>query len=277
MKKIILALTAFSLISGLSVMAQASPQSDLKEFRSYFKKKFPSIKFDDYKDGMYSLPIAADRRAEWEAIMEFPPYELAIAKGKKFWDKNNMSSCFKNGGKGIAHKYPRWDSKKGEVRTLIADLNACLVKKGKKPIKNLKKGKMAQVEAYVRDMARGKRIKPDINFKNKKALAVYEKGKQFYWARRGQLNFSCAHCHISGSGKKVGGNIMGASLGHTAGFPVYRSKWGGLGTLHRRYGGCNKQVRYKPLKAQSAAYTALEVYETYMSTGIPLAAPSQRF
>lgn len=277
MKKIILVLTAFSFICGLPVIVQASPQSDLKTFRAFFKKKFPSVKFDEFKNGMYALPVAADRRAEWEAIMDFPPYELAITKGKKFWDKNNLGSCFKNGGKGIAHKYPRWDKKKGEVRTLISDINACLVKKGKKPIKNLKKGKMAQVEAYVRDMARGKRIKPDIDFRNKKALAVYEKGKQFYWARRGQLNFACAHCHMANSGKKVGGNIMSAALGHTAGMPVYRSKWGGLGTLHRRYGGCNKQVRFKPLKAQSAAYTALELYETYMSTGIPLAAPSQRF
>ena len=177
MKKIILALTAFSLISGLTVMAQASPQSDLKEFRSYFKKKFPSIKFDEYRNGMYALPVAADRRAEWEAIMEFPPYELSIEKGKKFWGKNKLASCFKNGGKGIAHKYPRWDKKKGEIRTLIADINACLVKKGKKPIKNLKKGKMAQVEAYVRSMAKGKRIKPDVDFSDKRALAVYEKGK----------------------------------------------------------------------------------------------------
>ncbi len=60
MKKIILALTAFSLISGLTAMAQASPQSDLKEFRSYFKKKFPGIKFDEFRNGMYALPVAAD-------------------------------------------------------------------------------------------------------------------------------------------------------------------------------------------------------------------------
>jgi hypothetical protein len=41
-----------------------------------------------------------------------------------------------------------------------------------------------------------------------------------------------------------------AALGHTTGWPVYRSKWGEMGTLHRRFGGCNKQVRAKPFKAQ---------------------------
>jgi len=70
--------------------------------------------------------------------------------------------------------------------------------------------------------------------------------------------------------------VLSPALGHGVGFPTYRSKWGSLGTIHRRYGGCNKQVRAAPLKPQSREYRALELYETYMSTGLPLTAPSQR-
>jgi len=88
---------------------------------------------------------------------------------------------------------------------------------------------------------------------------------------------ACADCHKFYSGNLIRADLLSPALGHLTHFPVYRSKWGGLGTLHRRYGGCNKQVRAKPLKAQSREYRALEVYETYMATGIPIRVPSQRF
>jgi peroxiredoxin family protein len=67
-----------------------------------------------------------------------------------------------------------------------------------------------------------------------------------------------------------------AALGHLTHFPVYRSKWGGLGTTHRRYGGCNKQVRAKPFPAQSEEYRALEYFHTYMSNGLAVNGPGAR-
>jgi sulfur-oxidizing protein SoxA len=57
---------------------------------------------------------------------------------------------------------------------------------------------------------------------------------------------------------------------------VYRSKWGELGTLHRRFGGCNKQVRAKPFKPQSEEYRNLEYFLTHMSNGIEFNGPSAR-
>jgi len=274
MKKITSALVIMGVIFGLPLAAQASPYSDLQAFRAHFKKKFPTVKLSEFRNGVYALPIAKDQRSEWAEIMVFPPFEPELEEGKKFWKKHNLGSCFKNKGVGIAHAYPRWDNKKKEVVTAEEDINACLKSKGQKPIKNMKKGKMAAVTAYFRSMANGKPVKLDMS--NPGMVAEYEYGKKFYWARRGQLNFSCATCHVQNAGMRIGGNILSAGLGHGTGFPVYRSKWGGLGTLHRRYGGCNKQVRAKPFKAQSREYKALEVYETYMSSGIPIQVPSQR-
>jgi len=46
--------------------------------------------------------------------------------------------------------------------------------------------------------------------------------------------------------------------------------------MHRRYGGCNKQVRAKPLKAQSTTYRNLQYFHTYMSNGMKLNGPSVR-
>jgi sulfur-oxidizing protein SoxA len=274
MKKILIGMTTLGLLFGASLSVQADPAQDLKEFQGFFKNKFKNIPFDEWSNGLYAFPAAADRRAEWEAIEDFPPYEIAVEKGKKFWTKNDLGSCFKNGGKGIAQNYPYWDKKTNDVRTIEEDVNACLERKGQKPIKNLKKGKMAQVVAYFKTLSRGKRMKVDISAPG--AREMYEYGKQYFWAKRGQLNFSCANCHVHNAGNFIGGNILSGALGHGTGFPVYRNKWGGLGTIHRRYGGCNKQVRAKPLKPQSKEYTALELYQAYMNTGLPITAPSNR-
>ncbi|MDH5633242.1 MAG: sulfur oxidation c-type cytochrome SoxA [Gammaproteobacteria bacterium] len=273
MKKLLWSLAVLGLIGSLPVSVQATPSNDLKEYREFFQKKFPAVKFEEYSNGIYALPGAEDRRAEWEAIMEFPPYELELEKGRKFWKENKLGSCFRKGGKGVAANYPYWNGK--EIRTIELDINDCLKKNGKKPIEDLKKGTMAQVVAYMKSLSRGVPVR--INLDSQGAIDAYNKGKQFYWARRGQLNFSCANCHVQNAGKFIAGNILSAGLGHGVGFPAYRSKWGGLGTLHRRYGGCNNNIRAKSLKPQSEEYRALELYETYLSNGLPLTAPSQRF
>jgi len=278
-KKILISVCAVAAGFAVAITALAGaavdPKKDLEAFQGYFKAKFPTVKFDDFANGYYTLPGAEDKRKEWEAIMEFPSYELELDKGKDFWEKNNLASCFKNGGKNIAQNYPYWDKAKGEIRTIELDINACLTKLGKTPIKDLKKGTMAEVTAYFKSLSRGQRVAIDLS--DPGAQKEYAYGREQWWAKRGQLNFSCANCHYDSAGKYIGGNMLSAGLGHGVGFPAYRSKWGALGTIHRRYNGCNKQVRAAPMKDQSREYRALELYETYMATGLPLVAPAQRF
>ena len=95
-----------------------------------------------------------------------------------------------------------------------------------------------------------------------------EAGKQFYYSKRGQLNFSCADCHVTNAGMQVRADKLSPALGHPTHFPVYRSKWGDMGTLHRRFDGCNKQVRAEPRPAQGEDYRNLEYFMTYMSNGL---------
>ena len=87
---------------------------------------------------------------------------------------------------------------------------------------------------------------------------------------------SCAACHAQNSGLKVRGDLLSPALGQVTHFPVYRAKWGTVGTLHRRFSGCNKQVRAKPFKAQGEEYRNLEYFLTTMSNGLKLNGPSSR-
>ncbi len=275
MKKILVSMGAVAMALG-AVAAQAAPADDLKAFQAYFVEKFPKTEYADFNNGVYS--INESFRQQWEAIEEFPPYEAYVEKGEEEWNKpfkngKGYASCFGDDVSKIRADYPRWDAQRGQVLTLEGELNRCRTENGEKKLK-WKTGTLAYLSAYVSYEGRGQKINiviPD----DPKAQAAYEQGKQFFYAKRGQLNLACADCHVYQSGQHIRADLLSPALGQTSGFPVFRAKWSGksksgdgMGTLHRRYGGCNKQVRAKPFKAQSEQYRNLEFFHTYMSNGL---------
>jgi len=283
MKQFIIAITALGLLGGAVAHAKTNPAKDLQEFRAYFFKKFPGVNEQEYANGIYG--INEGRRVEWEATMEFPPFEPGVDEGAKLHAKyaKNLTKCFgTNAGKGIRQNYPMFDAKSGDIITFEGAINDCLKVTGEKPL-DWQKGKLAALSAYMASTSNGKAINVKVP-NNDKALAWYERGKKHFYAKRGQLNLSCANCHVQSAGAQIRGNILSPALGQVTHFPVYRKSWeaggkgviGGFGTLHRRYGGCNEQVRAKKFKPQSDEYKALEYFHTYMSNGIKVNAPGVR-
>jgi len=276
--KILTSLTALGLGCLLAAPLIAStPEEDLAVWQAYFQERFPQVPKEDFVNGAYAIdPVG---RENWEAIEEFPPYEVAIENGQELWETpfangKTYSDCFPD-GPAIAGKYPHWDKEKGMVMTLPLDLNNCREANGEAPLK-YKKGAIADLVAYIAYESRGQVTNVEIPADDPRALEAYEQGKTFYFARRGQLNFSCASCHAGNSGTTLRTEILSPALGHTTHFPVYRSKWGEMGTLHRRFSGCNKQVRAKDFKAQGEEYRNLEYFTTYMNNGMKLNGPGAR-
>ena len=152
-------------------------------------------------------------------------------------------------------------------------INDCRTANGEQPLK-YKKGAIADLLAYMSYESRGQVT--NVEIPNDDALAAYNNGKTVYFARRGQFNFNCASCHMQSAGQNLRTDILSPALGHTTGWPVYRSKWGELGTLHRRFDGCFKQMRAKPYKAQGEDFRDLEYFLTHMSNGIEYNGPSAR-
>ncbi|MGB5409518.1 MAG: sulfur oxidation c-type cytochrome SoxA [Thiogranum sp.] len=277
MKKLLTIAATLGLLSAASLAVQASPREDLKEFRAYFAERFPDVPFKEYVNGVYAIDQGS--REQWEAIEEFPPYELNIDNGKKafntpFKNGKTYASCFRNDGDGIKQDYPYYDSATGNVVTLEAAINECRSNNGEDPLK-WQKGEIADISAYMAYTSRGNKTNVVVPG-DEGAVAAYTRGKNHFYAKRGQLNMSCADCHQWNAGNRIRADLLSPALGHTTHFPVYRSKWGGLGTMHRRYGGCNKQVRAKPFKPQSDEYQALEYFHTYMSNGLVMNGPGAR-
>ncbi|MEE9395772.1 MAG: sulfur oxidation c-type cytochrome SoxA [Methylococcales bacterium] len=266
------------LILTLCTQSEAEPMADLQTFREYYFKIFPDLSLVDYANGVYA--INEDAKQSWEAIEEFPPYEIAIDEGKllfqtPFKNGKRYRDCFSGKGLGIANQYPKWDQKQAKVITLALAINQCRLKNNEPPLP-YKKGAIANILAYMAYSSRGKPTQIVIPPSEPGALSAYEKGKEFYYSRRGQLNFSCATCHIDNAGRSIRAETLSPALGHTTGWPVYRLKWGEIGTLHRRFAGCNRQVRAQPLEPQSEEYRNLEYFLSYMSNDIPVNGPSTR-
>ena len=275
--------------SGLAALALAifiqpataadtpDPAADAKAFRDYFVKKFPKVKLEDFVNGPYSLN--EDMRRQWEEKEQFPPYEFALEAGKEmfatpFRNGKTYADCFPNGGIGIRQNYPYFDEKEGKVVTLELALNRCREANGEAPYSYVK-DEMASLTAYMAFTSRGKPM--DIKVPDDpRALAAYEDGKRHFYTRRGQLNFSCASCHVQSPGERIRAETLAPALGIMNALPIYRSEWSGMGTTSRRLVTCNSQTRAVPLDPQSDEYRDLEYFLSYMSNGLPISGPGAR-
>ena len=285
MKKVLTTLVVGSLMATATASFAAPSvdeiKADIEAFQGYFAKRFPEVSLEEYTDGVNALPQYEHRRANWELQQDFPPYEEFVDKGMQEWgeplaDGSSMEACFE--GKPAGNEYPYADAD-GKIHTIEGDVIACVVAAGGDKEKHTSQ-KIARLTIIYKSRANGQPLKVD--YSSEAMRDVYEKGREFYWTKRGQLNMSCADCHVLNSGVSIRGDVLSAGLGHSTGFPVFRTKWTvvnpkkSLGSIQRRYKGCNNNIRATAFKPGGAEYTALEVYEAIMSSGVPLGVPSNR-
>ncbi|MGH6672337.1 MAG: sulfur oxidation c-type cytochrome SoxA [Xanthobacteraceae bacterium] len=279
MRRAFLLAVAILTVAALPALAadKIDPQADFKAFRNYFTQRFPNVPLNDFVNGPYSMD--AGLRKQWEEIDAFPPYQFAVDKGKQMFDTpfpngKTYADCFADKGIGIRQNYPYFNGKSGEVITLDVALNQCRAANGEQPL-NYNKDDMAALTAYMAFTSRGKPF--DIKIPDDpRALAAYEKGEEYFYTRRGQLNFSCASCHVQNAGKHIRTEVLAPALGIIAAMPIYRSAWGGMGTTSRRLTSCNSQVRGTPLKPEDPLYRDVEYFLSYMSNGLPISGPGAR-
>ena len=275
--KIIIRGTLATLGLGIALGVSAGPLEDQAAFQKYYESRFPNTPTADFANGVYS--ILPEAREQWESIEEFPPYEIAIENGEKlyhskFANGKSLADCFRPEG-AVRGQYPLWDKDRGMVVTMERAVNECREANGEKPY-GWKKGKIADVTAYMSYNSRGQEVKVDIPSDDPRALAAYEEGKEHFYTKRGQLNFACADCHMLTAGNLYRADTTSPAFGHATSWPVFRSKWQSMGTLHRRFGGCHKNIRANPYKAQGAEYSNLEYFVTYMSNGLDFNGPAAR-
>jgi len=173
--------------------------------------------------------------------------------------------------KGVGTAYPKYDFQTKKLINVEQRINRCRKENMKAKTWKFDSSQMLGMTIYVRGQSRGLPMNVAIDGH---AAPFYEKGKNFFNQRRGQLDMSCKNCHEDNAGNLARANLLSEGQGN--GFPTYRLKWQKPGSLHRRFRGCNKNVRAKPYKSGSDEYTNLELYVAWRGRGLPVEAPAVR-
>lgn len=263
-------------LAAAALTAGAAPEDDRAAFIRLYQEKFPGIALDRYVDG--ALMLSIDAKSQFDSIMEFPPFQADLDKGKSLWETpfangRTYASCFPNGGLNVAGNYPRFDEAAGRVVTFEKALNDCRRDNGEKEFAYGDRATMGALTAHARALSDGMRM--NVRVKGAGARAKYDQGKRFYFTRIGQYNFACASCHYAHAGQILRTEIISPTVGQATHWPVFRAG-DNLNTLHMRIRRCMEQVRAAPFPAGSEELDNLEYFLSYLSNGLPLRASVYR-
>ncbi len=208
------------------------------------------------------------------------PAMVAVEYAHDLWDAaagSSGKSCADCHGdvaesmKGLRAGLPKWNAEAGEPWTLEDYINWSIKEhQGADPWK-WESEEMLAMTSLIALQSRGMPV--DVQTDGPMA-EWFEKGKELYYTRVGQLDMSCSNCHEDNYGKMIRADHL--SQGMINGFPTYRFKWQGIGSIHRRFSGCMKNIRATPFKRGSDEFTALELYVAWRGEGLSVESPAVR-
>lgn len=261
-----------SLLAALlaSAGASGSPPDDRTYLVELYQAQFPAVELRDYVYG--ALLFSQDAKQQYDSMMEMPSWTSVLERGKSMWETpfrngKTYADCFPNQGRNVAGDYPYYDEKLGKVVTFEMALNMCREANGEQPYAYDDMNTMGTLEVHARTLSDGMLM--NVKVDTPAALAAYNKGRELYFRRMGQLNFACASCHVKAVGKHVRNEYLSPAIGQATHWPLFRGD-GVLFTLQRRYSACQGLVRAQPYKLGSEQYNDLEYYHSYISNGLPI-------
>jgi sulfur-oxidizing protein SoxA len=208
------------------------------------------------------------------------PGMLLIEQAEAAWDTvegNEGKACASCHGdvsesmKGVRAAMPKWSDEAKDLWSLENYINDCREKRmGAEPWK-WDKNEMNAMVALIGLQSRGMPVNVSIDGP---AQEWWEKGKEMYYTRFGQLELSCSNCHEDNWGNMIRADHL--SQGQTNGFPTYRLKNTKLNSIHGRFKGCIRDTRAETFSPGSAEFRALELYVAWRGTGLSVETPSVR-
>ncbi|WP_282045673.1 sulfur oxidation c-type cytochrome SoxA [Roseibium album] len=170
---------------------------------------------------------------------------------------------------GLRTQLPRVQD--GELVAMEDLVNGCRTERmGAEPWK-WSGGNMTAMTALIGLQSRGMPVGVKIDGE---AAPFWEKGKELYYTRVGQLDMACSNCHENNYGVMIRADHL--SQGQINGFPTYRLKNAKLNSIHARFKGCMKNIRAEPFKEGGDEFKALELYLASRGQGLSVETPSVR-
>lgn len=172
---------------------------------------------------------------------------------------------------GLRAVLPRVDEKSGKLMTMEDYINGCVTERMGLEAWGMTGDKMKDMLALISMQSRGMPVNVAIDGA---AAPFWEKGKEIYYTRFGQLEMSCANCHEDNQGMMIRADHL--SQGQINGFPTYRLKDAGILSAQQRFIGCVRDTRAETFKAGSDEFKALELYVASRGNGLSVEGVSVR-
>ncbi len=248
-------LAAALLLAATGAVAQRAPDAR----RSGFEDMRPATQAMQRDDSQNPAMLWV---AEGEALFQRPP----LPQSKACIACHSAASL-----KGVAARYPAFDSQLNRPVNLAHRINLCRERHQQAPALAPESQPLLALETWVAHQSRGEPIAPPDDAR----LAPFRaRGAQLFTTRIGQLNLSCAQCHDERAGGRLAGSVI--PQGHATGYPLYRLEWQGMGTLARRLRGCMTGVRAEPFATGSVEMVEIELHLATRAMGMPLETPAVR-
>jgi len=208
------------------------------------------------------------------------PGMLWVTRGERLWREapaGATKSCAGCHGaaqesmKGVATRYPKTDPGAARLVNIAGRVNLCRERhQNVQPLPHESEALLA-LTAYVTYQSRGMPLSVTIDSQN---AAAFERGRERYYRRLGQMNLSCAQCHDRNWGRTLIHETV--SQGHPTGWPGYRLEWQTFGSLQRRLRACYSGVRAEMPDYGARELIELELYLAWRAEGLPIEAPGVR-
>ncbi len=209
------------------------------------------------------------------------PGYLTVDRGRELFNAagNNgksCASCHGSDGERLDTRriamFPMFDRQTQKPITLQGRIHACSRQHLDDAPMKYDGNEAIALETFVRNLAKGETI----NVQTDGPIAPFvRKGKAYFEARRGQMDMSCAHCHVNYVGLRLRAQVL--TQGQLNGFPVYRLANQRVNGAHLRFRQCENRLRASFQKAGADDYVNLELYMMSRGNGLKIETPAVRF
>jgi L-cysteine S-thiosulfotransferase len=234
--------------------------------------------FDEVMSGwLFRTPETRDLEAD-----SFQnPGMLYVERGEEIWNTvegaagKSCASCHGDASEtmaGVAAAYPKWDSDAKRPVNVELQIDKCRQNNMQADPYKFDSAEQKALTTFLKHQSLGQPVALDLS--QGELQSWWDKGKDLYYLRTGQLNLSCANCHEDNNGNYIRADHL--SQGNVNGFPTYRLKQANMVSVHNRFRGCIRDTRAEYPAAFSDELMALEVYVTWRGTGLSVETPAVR-
>ena len=278
MKNVIPMASTLALLASVAVAGEPGDGQTLQVDGDEFVIEAAAPDHMENVDTVYSGWIFRTNETQALQLDDFDnPSFLFLDQAEDLWNEvdgsegKSCSSCHDDVADfaGLKSSLPRAEN--GELVTMTNLVNECRTERMGAEAWKYSGGQMSAMTGLIAHQSRGMEMNVAIDGD---AAPFWEKGKELYYARVGQLDMACASCHEDNYSNMIRADHL--SQGQTNGFPLYRLKNAKINTTHGRFKGCMANIRATPYKEGSPEFKALELYVASRGQGLSVESPAVR-